>query len=562
MLALQHESRPPSGESTPTVPTIPRDRTIDTALRLPGEQLEHAIRNPGGQGIPHVADPDRPQEPKLVQHCSPVTCLPPEILAYIFEHYVAHSEEWMPADSVLAHGPFCIAQVCTLWRAVAESDPHLWTSIHLYFPVSHASREEDVSMVKPILDLHLKWSKTLPISLIYADHRVFERVTKGLVLLLVDRLRTHARRWKRISMELPTGYFSDLFTFTPCDLSSLEYLGINGNMFTHASSISLSLDLESATKLQSFSYCGPGRLAEDRIDLHWENLSEASFGFAPYRGLTFASYGRFIDLAQCKNITTCSLGIDRPPRRGANENITLPCLQTLRVRRLSPYAHASGSINPLILPQLQTLEIDASSLVIRNQRWHDRTFSDLLARSGCTLLHLSIQDVDFPTDELVRCLALSPELTSLRLIPCPRSQDISDVMRRLKVSLIAAHGGIRSQRRRQGRAAVPQLREITLGSSVKGHLDSMMAMFRSRVGASARAAGVASFRRIEVVFFDLWHDADVDRALVLEDRLERVASFRAGLARWVSENRNDGDERLEASVVVDSPYLPGYIDVR
>ncbi|KAI9464883.1 hypothetical protein HD554DRAFT_2174946 [Boletus coccyginus] len=558
-------------------PTETRVQAIGTAL--PIEQLERVARHPAGrdEDAPHLmVEADRLQD--LLELPSPVTRLPPEILAYIFELYVVPLGELTADDRVPTHAserPFRLAQVCKLWRAVAESDPHPWTSIHFYFPESRSSRKKDVLRVKSVLDLHLKRSRSLPISLTWVDHRTYHSVTEDLVALLIDRLRTHGRRWKRISLQLSCGYFPLLFMFTVCaDLSFLEHLYISGDvMLSSLLANGLFLNLKSATNLKSFTYSGPGNLVQDILHLHWEGLVGVSFEFAPHCGRSFTLSRQFKNLALCENITTCSIGIDqtrREPR--SSPTTTLPRLQTLRVRRLSPDAHASCAIDRLILPQLQTLEIDASILVIWNTQWHNRTFSDLLARSACTLLHLSIRDVDFPNDELIRCLALSPALTSLRFIPCPRSQNISDVVRRLDVSRTADRSQIQTQG--QGPIAnsgpfLPQLREITLASSVEGYLDLMAAMFRSRAGARARAAGVAALRRAEVVFFDLWHDTDADRVRAPGARLERgrVASFQADLARWVSENRNesgkeDGESKLEASVAVDSPYLPEYIDVQ
>jgi len=555
------------------VPTETWDQAISTAL--PREQLERVARHPAGQGqdIPHVmVEVDRLQD--LLERRSPVTRLPPEILAYIFGLYVAFLGELTADDGVPAHKElFSLAQVCKLWRAVAESDPRLWTSIHFYFPESHSSREEDVPRVKPMLDLYLKRSGALPISLSLTDHRIYHSATEDLIALLVDRLRTHGRRWKRISLRLSCGYFPLLFTFTSCDLSFLEDLYISGDVAPlRRTANGLFLNMESATNLKSFTYCGPGSFVEDILHLRWESLAEVSFQFAPYCGQLRSPPSRqFTRLAQCQNITTCSLGINQTWRPRGSQTITLPRLQTLRVRRLTPDARASYTIDPLILPQLQTLEIDASILVTWNEQWHDSTFSNLLARSACTLLHLSIRDVKFGNNELIRCLALSPALTFLRFIPCPRSQNISDVVRRLDVSPTTA----RSQNQTQGQGPtadsgpfLPQLREITLASSIEGYLGLIMATFCSRAGARARAAGVAALRRAEVVFLDLWHDTDVDRVRAPGARLERgkVASFRADLAQWVSENGSENgkedENKLEASVVVDSPYLAEYIDVQ
>ena len=197
---------------------------------------------------------------------SPMTRLPPEIIAYIFELSLADEGESMPVP-VPGDGPFHLTQVCKLWRAVAESDPHLWTSIHIYFPHARQSREQDVPAVKPMLDLHLKRSGVLPISLTFADHRFYHATTEGLVALLVDRLRTHSHRWKRISLHLSCGYFPLLFTFMPCNLSALEHLQISGEVLGQRRVTTLHLNLESAKNLRSFACSGPGHAVNYKIDL-------------------------------------------------------------------------------------------------------------------------------------------------------------------------------------------------------------------------------------------------------------------------------------------------------
>ena len=519
-------------------------------------------RHPEGQDVPHIAvDAHRPQE--LLQHRSPATRLPPEILNYIFELYVALVGALAPDGGVAAQGPSRLTQVCTLWRAIVESDPLLWTSIHFYFPESHAGREKDVTRVQPVLDRHLKQSGPLPISLILTDHRTHHPATNDLVSLFVDRLRTHARRWKRISLYLSRDYSPLLPTFTdkPCDLSRLEHLTINGDVLIR--SPSSYLRFESATNLKSFSYTGSG--SQERIKLRWDCLEEVSFGFSPHCGKSCTFFHQVRHLLWCRNITTCSLGLEYPHRfQAPYRPVTLPCLQTLRVRLLFRRALAGNAIDRLTVPRLETLEIDAAHLVAWNQPWHDHNFSGLLARSKCTLLHLSIQDVEFPNDELLRCLALSPQLTSLRFIPCPRSQDISDVIRAMDVSQ-SATGGQTTAAADTANPVQPVmlLREITLASSVEGYLDLMLEMFRSRVGPRARTAGVAALQRAEVIFFDMWHN----RVRVPGDQLERVARFRVDLTQWGSKRRdrkgkeNEDEDGVEVSVVVDSPYLPEYIDV-
>lgn len=423
-----------------------------------------------------------------------------------------------------------------------------------------------------MFDLQLRRSGTLPISFTFIDYRISASPLRSLITLLVDRLRTHSHRWKHISLRLSCEYFPQLFAFTPCDLSSLERFDITGDWLQGVGVTVPSLILESATNLKSFACGGREYSSEDEINLRWDRLAEVSLEFAPSYRISSASCPQFGYIAQCQNVTSCSLSIGRPFALDAGDYqfITLPCLQTLRVRRLAPWSHVCTVIDRLILPQLQTLEIGVAPFYdykTWTTPWHDRNFSNLLARSGSTLRDLLIRDVHFPNDELIRCLARSPMLNSLGFFPCPRSQDIAEVIRRLDISNVAAQGqtrtrargeaqtGQREQKHRRG-PLVPALCKIMLASSVGENLDLMVRMFRSRLGARACGVGVASLRRVGVIYFYPPRD-DVG---FQGNRLGRAARLRRELERLVFGNGNDmqrlrgmGDEeRLEvASVVVD-----------
>ncbi|KAL1673497.1 hypothetical protein EV122DRAFT_222499, partial [Schizophyllum commune] len=56
---------------------------------------------------------------------SPVQCLPPELLSYIF--VLAVPDLWFKAPSGGMALPF--ASVCSEWRALALSTPQLWSYI-------------------------------------------------------------------------------------------------------------------------------------------------------------------------------------------------------------------------------------------------------------------------------------------------------------------------------------------------------------------------------------------------------------------------------------------------
>ncbi|KAF9236986.1 hypothetical protein BU15DRAFT_49369 [Melanogaster broomeanus] len=475
---------------------------------------------------------------------SPVKRIPPEILAHIFDLCVIRGNDPLPIST---QAPLSLARVCGTWREIAHSNPRLWTYLNISFSEACVSRAIDLSKASQTFDLWLRMSSTLPISFTFIDRRIYHSATEGLIRLLVDRLRQNSRRWKSISIQLSGAYFLTLYTFTLCDLASLEHLSIHGDVLRVWMQWT-ALNLTDAPNLKSLAYSAPGDRINDTINVPWDRLTEVSFEFTPSWPINFQVSRHLPQLAQCQNITTCSLGIGERVHSGAGDpqSITLLCLRTLRVRRLSPRSHIRSAIDPLILPRLQTLEIDAAFLLGRKTRWHDRQFSNLLARSSCSLENLTIRDVYFPDEELFRCLAHSRELRLLCFMPCPRTYDILGITKKLDVSRSAGADAV------VGRVGA-RLRELKLACTSESCFEGITKMLLSRVGASARVAGVDALQRFELVFFDLSTETDLS---VRSARWARLDMFRDSLGQIAAVNEN-----LEVKFTVDVPYLPQYIDV-
>ncbi|KAF9236993.1 hypothetical protein BU15DRAFT_76363 [Melanogaster broomeanus] len=452
-----------------TVPTEAQDNAIASALRSLREQLEHArLQAPSPEGHHESRTPPTSSQDSVDRLEAVV-----QRLGMLPTKYPS----WFK-DTSMTLDAFYFSRS---------------------YPYPLISRTKDVSRVIPALDMWLKKSSTLPISLTFTDDRSYDPVTEDLIYMLVDRLRNNSRRWQSISLQLSGTYFPLLFTFTPCDLASLEHLSINGiafpvsrDEFRWGRPSVAHLNLESATDLKSFAYIGPGDFVDDRISVAWDHLTEVSLTFARTLHLGMSnSLGRhFEQLAQCQNITTCSLGFGLPFH--ADQPITLPYLRTLLVRPISVEYHACSVMDVLILPQLQTLEIDTVTPMMRwLTQWRDRQFSNLLARSSCSLERLYIWNVYFPKEELLRCLAHSRNLKSLCFLPYPRD-DISD---ELDISRLAGAELVVSP-------VVPRLQELKLAYMDRITFERIMKMVVSRVGPSANAAGVDALRRLEemVVF--------------------------------------------------------------
>ena len=478
-----------------------------------------------------------------------MTRIPLEILTHIFRLYLPSWDDQTPGSPPSARHPSRLARVCKLWRATVESDPHLWTSIHFHHTLTERGEEEN--KMQAVFDLHLKRSGTLPLSLTFTCYH-FSESNSRLISLFVNRLRGHSRRWERISLHLPWNSFPLLFEFTHCDLSSLEHLHIssdNGQSVVHAPL----LNLDSATNLKSFGYSGSNSSLINTVGLHWERLTEISFDFIMLWSQS-PPCQQFTHLGDCQNVITCSLGINNNYSLHSQQTITLPRLQTLRIRRLSNHADTS-LFDFLILPQLETLEIDSRLAVLDKfyTPWQDRIISNLLVRSGCALRHLLIQDVDFSNEELVRCLKLSPTLSSLCFAPYPRSQNTVDVIRKLVVSPATTMVGNQTQIQEHKQMndetgwLLPELQKITLGISREGSLNPIMAMLRSRGDVRTRVAGVAALRHVEVLFFRKPGHQNPSRPRA---RLKKAECFRSQLAQWASKvDIENADDEVGGGVV-------------
>ena len=95
-------------------------------------------------------------------------------------------------------------------------------------------------------------------------------------------------------------------------------------------------------------------------------------------------------------------------------------------------------------------------------------------------------------------------------------------------------------------ALLPELREITVGTSKPACLDMIMAMLRSRGGS--RAAGVVALQRVRVVFLHRvspWLSGEERPAVPA-----RVTCFQMELQEWVSEMEKEKDDSgmVEASL--------------
>ncbi|KIJ59782.1 hypothetical protein HYDPIDRAFT_118134 [Hydnomerulius pinastri MD-312] len=545
----------PHGASPPSA-----DRVVLPQLRRTSSAHDHIVEripriNIGHQVVPDLQSArhtptlhaDRVAElakASATLH-SPVQRMPPEILGIIFENCLPVDEF---SRAVLSQSPLLLGRVCSHWRQVCLSTPRLWTSLSFHFLETDLDRTQDEKRVTRALDTWLQRSSPVPLSISFTDHRIFQKETEVLIIWLLLQIRDNCALWKDIYLQFSSDYFIQLSALSPCEFTSLESLSVHADhMGWRRGLISLSLDLTLADRLKSLSYTGPDRVVREELLADWTRLTEMSFQYDLHEagGESSTLSRHFGTLRLCQNLTVFSVGIGHPFHFYPDDFIVLPCLHTLKIRRLSRRSHARTIVDALILPQLETLDIDSAILVGWdgwNMRWHGRQFSDMLRRSACKLKGLHIRDVDFPNEELMRCLANAPTLTSFSFLPCPRSQPIGDLVDYL-------YNGPKDAPNAPARHFA-DLQKIRLGCAHEAYFTPLAGMVESRSGAGAARAGVTRLLDFELVFYDFMHDNHALRRVYLDNFKKRLMHCA------------DDDGKMIVGVRVEVPYNPAYITIR
>ncbi|THU79859.1 hypothetical protein K435DRAFT_973006 [Dendrothele bispora CBS 962.96] len=148
---------------------------------------------------------------------SPINQLPNEVLSRVFEYCC-------PVDIGRQNPSFM--RVCSHWRSVAVSAPHVWTHVKLNLVPTRRypflgrvpSYRIDENLPKPrLLSLHLGYSKALPLVMVHislADDR------RQQVINCLQMIIQHASRWTSLQLSFHGRWSGD----ESLDFETVEYL--------------------------------------------------------------------------------------------------------------------------------------------------------------------------------------------------------------------------------------------------------------------------------------------------------------------------------------------------
>lgn len=307
---------------------------------------------------------------------SPARRIPPEVLGEVFYRCLPKTPFIVPRD---VESPMVLTRVCRHWRAVALSNPRLWSSVSVCLEKivrdtsyrhgceAWLARARSVSLSIRVLN-DINWIAEDPTLVLSAVRWLQPRIAH------CDDLWWHGP-------SLPT-------LFTPKTEIDLPLRRLH--VTTHRDSTSISFPgparhLRSAS-LQCLSY---DLQSLDGILLPWDYLVELNMHFALFSSTSFIQLltrcGRLHTLiVSCLCADDIQLGALRALAPGS---ITHPTLRRIEIKVVR--AGLDALFNALTLPALE--ELDVCCCYRERDPWPHVPFMEMVARSRCALKRLTVR---------------------------------------------------------------------------------------------------------------------------------------------------------------------------
>ncbi|THV04558.1 hypothetical protein K435DRAFT_774383 [Dendrothele bispora CBS 962.96] len=384
---------------------------------------------------------------------SPIDQLPNEILSRIFEYCC-------PVD-IGRQNP-SIMRVCSRWKSVAISAPHVWTHVELNlvpttrtwrrypslgrvpsyridenrrYPSSGraSSYRSDENLPKPrLLSLHLGYSKALPLVTVHislADDR------RPQVIECLQMIIQHASRWTSLQLS-----FDESLGFETVEyLNTIQTLPLlqsficltRENPPDQRFSFSRIFEKVARGKLQKlvlahFNSDGVGKgfslPSVTQLVLHFDMQSSDIFSVVRY-------CPRLVHLKYIINELRDRSALSRSSVLGTTVNSESQTVKTLQIELGERVQGRAGRlfaelIKSLNLPSLTSMTISTTkqskAAFQFMKQWPAQEFNDFFARSGCDLETLELNSVSLADYQVMYLLLKAPRLVDLSIQEIPR----------------------------------------------------------------------------------------------------------------------------------------------
>jgi len=323
---------------------------------------------------------------------------PPEIASHIF---VLSMEEWDYEPNYISSKklpmPFILGTVCWGWRQLARSTAKLWST--LSFTLGKRTNSEiQLRVVSDWLQL----SGSLPLTFLIANLYPSSQETDGPVISLLNQ---HSRRWRKVSLHLPTHYFA-LFcgTSPPSNLCSLKISNTSTSSLNNSNSLSPTFRIASTPNLTDLVVENFDVLA---LDITWDNITRLSLGYITLERCIEA-------IRRAPLLEFCSLS-----KIVSNPSVPNTIIRCMRLRKLEllclPVVLRIAFMDMMELPSLEEYHYQSQMGRDESDIMADSMIS-LLNRSGCFLKQLKLRmDHKMNVEDLKKLLDAIPSLQNLHL---------------------------------------------------------------------------------------------------------------------------------------------------
>lgn len=338
----------------------------------------------------------------------PLTRLPTELLAQIFEYCLSEDTFPAPAES---QAPLLLAHTCSHWRAVALSTPFLWSRLHITY--------KDPSLDVPIVSEWLQRSGSLPL-FISVSIDFNERPAQE----LLDVICSHSSRWRHVRFEFRGLYCPPMYSLALAESNTplLRAFDFDARDISSANIEPIISLLGSAPQLREVTW------VDDLADTR--RLMELPLSRLTLLSITMShgtlDYLELLD--QCYNLEHIRITRPRPgDTRPLREPLLLSKLTSLNIAY-----DLTAILDSLVLPALKHVRIHSERQSSRSTgrsisavggtaegegsgTWSPVSFLSLIKRSSCTVESLWL-DASMTESCLAQCLEMTTSsLTKLTI---------------------------------------------------------------------------------------------------------------------------------------------------
>lgn len=416
-------------------------------------------------GTLHVSQEERDSLEREIEKCnsiwSPIRKLPLEILAEIFQLACEESfnelRDTYRTIPIFPTVPFLLASICSLWRKVVFTTPHIWSLTVTGCCLSVDGSLDECS--RPILRMALEKSKPMPLSLKYPESR------KDWDEDLLPRL-LRCRELTLTGLRVGRSDLSRWLETTP-NIEVLEFENPNSRVEDDDGIVDVS---KLAPCIRSL------RLHNWREDLlfAWESITSLQLSYSQSdHALKLLSLCMNLQVLNVTRATQEPRMTAIAPNSSSTITINLPHLCSLTISVTYPTALLAQLFPVLNTPGLKMLSLTGGRMKHRNSMLLNTRYADLHAlltsnipyfmqRHSATLSTLILHDCALDTSVLLPILTSVPTLTCFHM-HCLSNTSVQGSGRIISLYPAITRGLLPALSETMTGVILPQLQQLDLG---------------------------------------------------------------------------------------------------